>query len=42
MAKTKLTLWIDEIIIKEAKHYAIEQNKSLSEIIENLIKTLFT
>jgi predicted HAD superfamily phosphohydrolase YqeG len=37
---TKLTLTIDETIIEQAKKYAKRKEKSLSNIIENYLKTL--
>lgn len=37
---TKLTLTIEKDIIKRAKNYAKEKNRSLSEIIENYLKSL--
>ena len=37
---TKLTLTIEEDIIKKAKDYAKEKNRSLSDIIENYLKVL--
>jgi len=37
---TKLTLTIDKKIIKLAKDYAKEKNRSLSDIIENYLKIL--
>jgi two-component SAPR family response regulator len=37
---TKLTLSIDERIIREAKKYAIKKNSSLSSLVENYLKTL--
>mgnify|MGYP003384020283 CR=1 FL=1 len=37
---TKLTLTIEQKIIKQAKNYAKEKNRSLSDIIENYLKTL--
>lgn len=37
---TKLTLTIEQEIIKRAKNYAKETNRSLSNIIENYLKTL--
>jgi len=36
----KLTLTIDESVIKRAKIYAQHQGKSLSSIIENLLKSV--
>lgn len=35
---TKLTLTIDESVIKEAKAYAEEQGRSLSAVVENYLK----
>lgn len=37
---TKLTLTIEQKIIKRAKEYAKEKNRSLSDIIENYLKIL--
>ena len=37
---TKLTLTIEQEIIKKAKDYAKEKNRSLSDIIENYLKVL--
>jgi hypothetical protein len=37
---TKLTLTIEEKIILKAKEYAKDKNRSLSDIIENYLKTL--
>ena len=37
---TKLTLTIEQEIIKRAKKYAKEKNRSLSDIIENYLKSL--
>ena len=37
---TKLTLTIDEAIIKKAKKYAKSKENSLSNIIENYLKVL--
>jgi hypothetical protein len=37
---TKLTLTIEQEIIKRAKQYAKEKNRSLSDIIENYLKSL--
>lgn len=37
---TKLTLTIEEEVIKKAKEYVKDKNVSLSEIIENYLKTL--
>jgi len=37
---TKLTLTIEQEIIERAKTYAKEKNRSLSDIIENYLKTL--
>ena len=36
----KLTLTIEQKIIKRAKDYAKEKNRSLSDIIENYLKVL--
>lgn len=37
---TKLTLTIEQEIIQKAKAYARDKNRSLSDIIENYLKTL--
>ena len=37
---TKLTLTIEQDVIKRAKDYAKEKNRSLSDIIENYLKML--
>lgn len=37
---TKLTLTIEQEIIEKAKDYAKGKNRSLSDIIENYLKTL--
>jgi hypothetical protein len=37
---TKLTLTIEQKIIKRAKQYAKDKNRSLSDIIENYLKIL--
>lgn len=37
---TKLTLTIEQEIIKRAKEYAKHKNRSLSDIIENYLKIL--
>jgi 1-aminocyclopropane-1-carboxylate deaminase/D-cysteine desulfhydrase-like pyridoxal-dependent ACC family enzyme len=37
---TKLTLTIEKEIIERAKNYAMKKNRSLSDIIENYLKTL--
>ncbi|WP_026450435.1 DUF6364 family protein [Aequorivita capsosiphonis] len=37
---TKLTLTIEQKVIKKAKEYAKDKNRSLSDIIENYLKTL--
>jgi hypothetical protein len=37
---TKLTLTIEQDIIKKAKEYAKDNNRSLSDIIENYLKIL--
>ncbi len=37
---TKLTLTIEQEIIKRAKEYAKKKNRSLSDIIENYLKIL--
>ena len=38
--KVKLTLTMDESVIKEAKKYAQKKNRSLSTLIENYPKAL--
>ncbi len=37
---TKLTLTIEQEVIKRAKEYAKDKNRSLSDIIENYLKVL--
>ncbi|GGE68528.1 MULTISPECIES: DUF6364 family protein [Pedobacter] len=37
---TKLTLTIDESVIKRAKAYAEEQGRSLSAVVENYLKAV--
>ncbi len=37
---TKLTLSIEQSVIKKAKLYAKEKGRSLSDIIENYLKTI--
>ncbi len=37
---TKLTLTIEREVIKRAKDYAKDKNRSLSDIIENYLKSL--
>lgn len=37
---TKLTLTIEQSIIEKAKKYALKKERSLSDIIENYLKTL--
>lgn len=37
---TKLTLTIDESVIRKAKKYAGKRNRSLSDLIENYLKAL--
>lgn len=39
---TKLTLTIEQDVIKTAKTYAQSKGRSLSELIENYLKTLVT
>jgi hypothetical protein len=39
---TKLTLTIEQSIIKKAKSYAKEKGQSLSDIIENYLKAITT
>lgn len=36
----KLTLTIDKEVIEQAKRYAKSENRSLSNLIENLLKTV--
>ncbi|HBK71963.1 MAG TPA: hypothetical protein DDZ39_09965 [Flavobacteriaceae bacterium] len=38
--QTKLTLTIEESIIKQSKKYAKEKGRSLSELIENYLKVI--
>ena len=37
---TKLTLTIDDAVIKNAKRYARSQRRSLSDIVENYLKMI--
>ena len=37
---TKLTLTIDDSVINSAKKYALKKGRSLSNIIENYLKTI--
>lgn len=37
---TKLTLTIEQSVIEKAKQYAKEKDRSLSDIIENYLKTI--
>lgn len=37
---TKLTLTIEQSVIEKAKRYAKEKERSLSDIIENYLKTI--
>jgi uncharacterized protein (DUF3820 family) len=37
---TKLILTIDQRVIKSAKHYAREKGRSLSDLVENYLRTL--
>ena len=37
---TKLTLTIEQSVIEKAKRYAKEKDRSLSDIIENYLKTI--
>lgn len=37
---TKLTLTIEQDVIQKAKEYAKDKNRSLSDIIENYLKSL--
>ena len=39
---TKLTLTIEDTVIDSAKKYARQKGKSLSDIIENYLKTIST
>ncbi len=39
---TKLTLTIEQSIIKKAKSYAKEKGRSLSDIVENYLKAITT
>ena len=39
---TKLTLTIEQSVIKKAKSYAKEKGRSLSDIIENYLKAITT
>ncbi len=39
---TKLTLTIEQAVIKKAKNYAKEKGRSLSDIIENYLKSITT
>lgn len=39
---TKLTLTIEQAVIEKAKRYAKQNERSLSKIIENYLKTLIT
>lgn len=39
---TKLTLTIDDSVINSAKKYAREKGKSLSDIVENYLKSITT
>jgi hypothetical protein len=38
--ETKLTLKLDQGVIRSAKKYAESKNKSLSKLVENFFKTL--
>lgn len=38
--KTKLTLSIDKEVVEKAKIYTGKMNRSLSDIVENFLKTL--
>lgn len=40
--QTKLTLTIDQTIIKQAKIFARSKGRSLSDLIENYLKTIIT
>ncbi|MDE1762219.1 MAG: hypothetical protein KGH78_03435 [Candidatus Micrarchaeota archaeon] len=42
MAKTKLTLTVDREIIKEAKIESLKNDVSISQLVENLLKSLTT
>lgn len=37
---TKLTLTVDKSVIEKAKRYAKKQGRSLSDLIENYLKTI--
>jgi hypothetical protein len=39
---TKLTLNIEDQVIKSAKRYAKEKGRSLSELVENYLRTIST
>jgi len=39
---TKLTLTIDDTVINSAKRYARQKGKSLSDIVENYLKSIST
>jgi Family of unknown function (DUF6364) len=39
---TKLTLTIDDAVISSAKNYAQQKGRSLSDVVENYLKTLST
>ena len=39
---TKLTLTVDKTVIDKAKRYAKKQGRSLSDLIENYLKTITT
>lgn len=38
--KTRLTISIDEELVKKLKHLAIDEGKTVSDIIEDLVKGL--
>jgi len=40
MSKRKLTLSIDDKLITAIKHIALDQNKTVSALIENYIKAI--
>jgi hypothetical protein len=38
--KVKFTLSIEEDLLKKAKHYALDQDRDLSEIISELLEAI--
>ena len=38
MKKQRLTLYIDEDIVKKAKHLVVDEGKSLSKLVEDLLR----